>query len=418
MRTLTFITALFLATPTLVLAQDDGDDAPAEGADAEGAAEEEPKTPRGTLTDIGVRVPVPEEGWELNVGPKDLSAKNEAGFIVGWTTPYQVPIEEADLEKWSKIYTDKASTESFLEPAVVASSITEVKGRTATSFEISMKTSEDVELTMYAVGFQVPGGNFHLGTIGASTQKEGAKEFLDQLIEGMELTAEPPALDFGGTISVPGKNPTLKADLGDYWRPPVKNEMAVLTRRVQQIGVAGLRGCWVALNPVVADDPDVFVTCKDTNHDFPVVDDLTFADQEAELRDAWIGNEMVGEPIQLGDRLAFWWDTKLGTKQVHVGAVPVEGGLAKVIVRAPNDDAAAASAAKATLQAHQFAAPEPPDLGEQVRYYITYRPTSPLVLGPAAAAVVVLLLILGLIIFGLRRQSQLARAEMEEMDAY
>ena len=67
----------------------------------------------------------------------------------------------------------------------------------------------------------------------------------------------------------------------------------------------------------------------------------------------------------------------------------------------------------ATLNANHFAAPVEAAVGENLRYYLQYEPFSPVVIGPAVGAVVLLLLILGIIIFGLRRQSQQAREALD-----
>jgi len=96
--------------------------------------------------------------------------------------------------------------------------------------------------------------------------------------------------------------------------------------------------------------------------------------------------------------------------------LPIAVGVAKVAAMADGgNDAKVMEAAKATLMNNTYAPLGPAPMDEQLRYYVSYEPFSPVVLVPVIVAVLALLFIFGLIIFGLRRQSAQARAEMDQI---
>lgn len=401
MRTLTLLFALAASTlsvATPAVAQDE-------------PAAEEKDAPKYLLGELDIRVDLPERGWKSDHWSDwDFKATSDDGVVlVAWTTPYQVPVEDANVSEWGPAYLKQAETQGGIEPAVVSAATREVQGRKATDFELSMKI-QDTPLVMLASGFEIGGQNFHVAAVTQASRKARAKAELDGVLERLEIKNDPKELAWGGAVKAEGMDATLDG----YWRAPLKSEVGGVIELLKGVGVSGLRGCWAAIHPQPAADPDLFVTCTDDKHDFPIIDAYTFGDQEAELRNAWLGGDDVGTPLELSDRTGFWWDTKVGTKKVEVAAVPFSGGLAKSIIFAPKGGEKAAAAAKSTLTGNTFAAPEPPALEESARYYMTYRPTSPVILGPVIGAAVVFLVILVLIFFGLRRSSAQARAEMEE----
>ena len=396
MRTLTLLTALL--STTFAFAQDE-----------EGGEEE---APHYELAEVGVRVDIPEEGWKSDHWSEwDFKATSDDGIVlVVWTTPYQIDIKEAELGLWAPVYTKQAETQGGVEPKMVSQAMRDVQGIPASDVELTMGTSKGIDLVMLASSFVVRGQDLHVATVAMKDRKAAARKELDGVLERMEINKKAEPLTWGGAVTAPG----LDATLTDYWRAPSKFERSTVMEKLKGIGVASLKGCWMAIHPHAGGTADLLATCKDEKHVFPIVNDKTFADQEGELRNAWLGSDEPGEVLTLPDRRGFQWHAKVGSKKLHIAAVPVEGGLAKSVAYAKGgDDAVVGEQMVATLNANHFAAPVEADVGENLRYYLQYEPFSPVVLGPIIGAVLVFILILGVIIFGLRRQSQLAREELD-----
>lgn len=396
MRTFTLLSALLAVTPAV--AQD------------EEAAEDE--APHYELAEVGVRVDIPEESWESDHWSEwDFKATSDDGIVlVVWTTPFQIDIQEDELGLWAPVYTSQAETQGGVEPKVVNQGMREVQGIPASDVELTMGTSKGIDLVMLASSFVVKGQDLHVATVAMNERKGKARQVLDGVLERMEINRKAEPIEWGGNAKAAG----LDATLTDYWRLPTREERPTAMEKMKSIGIGSLKGCWLAVHPHAGGTTDLLVTCHNKKHVYPVINDKTFADQEAELRNAWIGGDEPGRPLKVGDRSGFQWDAKVGTKRLHIAAIPIEGGLAKAVAYAKGgDDQTVADQMVATLDNNHFSTPIEADFGEDLRYYFKYEPFSPIVIGPIVGAVVLLLVILGVIIFGLRRQSAQARADLD-----
>lgn len=383
-------------------------DAPADGAEAP------PEIPQYLLEQLGVRVDLPEKEWE--VGNDDwtdysLKATSKDGVLLfAWTTSYQIEITEDTLADWQSVFLRKARTEG----EITQSSVETYRDVKVGSFELALKNSEGGELAMFAYTMPLEGTTLHIATATTADRADIAKRELEGVMERLEIKKMAPELTWGGLVSAPG----IDATLDDYFRKPVGPERMLIVNEANNINISSLRNCWSGIHPHPPGKADVVIACVDQRHSFAIVDDLTFADNELELREAWFpADAEPGEQVTFADRTSFWWQPKIGDRVFNTGAVPIEGGLAKVVAVAGTDQVEpVAQATKATLQSATFSVvPEPP-FEDVLRYYVVYRPTSPLVIAPIVVAVVLLLLIFGLIIFGLRKQAQIAREEMEALD--
>ena len=413
MRTITLFAALLVA-PMLTAVQAQAQDEPA----AEEAAEDGPK--EGYIFDldkIGVTAPlVPKGDWKHDHWSGwDLKAVNEdkGVEVIIWTTEFQQTIEEAELAKWGEVFTNKAAERLVVETSLAASSVQpDVKGQTAGMFEVAGKSKDGDAVAMYGTSIPIEGHVLHVATLGLAKRGDDVKTARDEIVEALEIKKGPAELAWGGKQEVPEQ---LTATTDPYWRPALKQEREPLNRNIKAVG-QNLRGCWAAIHPHPPDKTDLLLICHDKKHSFPVVNDLTFADQEQELRESWLGDAEAGTKITAQGRTGFEWNTTVGRGQLELIAIPMEGGLAKVTaISGGGDQAKVAATAKATLEGASFAPPTDPPFDEYFRYLVVYEPMSPLIIGPAVVAAVALLIILALIIFGLRRQAAQARAEMDEI---
>jgi len=414
MRTITFLAAL-LITPTLVAVQAHAQDEPAA---EEGEEEEGPKD--GYIYDldkIGVNVAlVPKGDWKHDHWSGwDLKAANESAAVevIVWTTEFQQSIEEAELESWGEVFTTKAAERLVVETSLGESSVQpDVHGQTAGMFKVDGKSKDDDPVVMYGASIPIEGQVLHVATLSLAAKGAAAKEARDAIVENLEIRKPPAELSWGGKHEVPEQ---LTATTDPYWRPALKVEREALNRNIKAVGQS-LRGCWAAVHPHPPAKTDLLLVCHDKKHSFPVVNERTFSDQEAELREAWLGDAEAGQKLQAQGRMGFMWNTTVGKRQLAIMALPMEGGLMKATaITGGGDHAKVTAAAQSTVDSASFAPPKEPPFDEYFRYLVAYEPMSPLIIGPAVAAALLLLIIFGIIIFGLRRQAAQARAEMEEI---
>lgn len=391
-----------LASPTISFAQDE----PAEDAP--------PQIPEYLLGEVGVRVELDKKKWEVNNDnwtDYSLEAASKDGVILFvWTTKYQVEITDETLAGWEPVYLAKAKTEG----KAASSEIREIRDTRAAYFELDLKNAEGGELKMFAYSMPFEGQVTHFATAAEASRGSVAQSELETIMQDLEIRKTAPALTWGGKASTPG----IEADLDAYWRLPIGREKLLVVEEAQRMGIASLRGCWTAIHPHPAGKTDVMIACQDSRNVLAIVDELTFPDHEAELRGKWFAAD--AEPAQavtLAGRKSFWWQAKVGDRVLNTAAIPNEAGLAKVVAAAASgQDSRVADSARKTLEGANISPHPEPAFDELLRYYVQYRPTSPLVIGPVVAAVVILLLIFGLILFGLRTQARLAREEMESLD--
>ncbi|MFK7931349.1 MAG: hypothetical protein AB8H79_24420 [Myxococcota bacterium] len=406
MRNFILLSALAI-TSTFAIAQD----AP--------AADEGPKDGYiYELDEVSLQVPlVPEgtwvhdhwSGWDLKAATKDKKVE-----AIVWTTEYQMDILEADLEKWGSVYIAKAGERSVKEAALTASALApEVQGTTAGQFEVTGKTESGTSVTLMGTSLPIHGYVLHVATLGLTSERSRVESSRNEIVAALKIGKPAKALPWGAPVTSPER---LAGKMDAYWRPALKQERETMMRAIKSLNVPSMKGCFVGIHPQPVAKADMLVVCENKKHMFHIVNDLTYADQEAELRDAWVPDAEPSAPWSVQDRLGFWWDVPSGKRTLHVAALPIEGGVAKVAAMADGgNDAKVMEAAKATLMNNTYAPLPPAPMDEQLRYYVSYEPFSPIVLVPIIVAALALIFILGLIIFGLRRQSAQARAEMDQI---
>lgn len=397
--------------------------------EGEEAAEGEEEAPRFLLGDIGVKINLDEERtWAMDYwSDNQFKAKrNNDVFLFVWVTPFQVPFTGDTLEDWGTTYTRRGAREGGVEPTVRESSMGEVQGIEAGQFIVDMKSSEDVPLVLHGVGFPVPGHTLHFATIGLGSAEAEVKAALDEVVTKLEIQSKPPELPFGGEA----KANVAEGTLPDHFRKPLlPTESAFLVNLAkQQVGRASVGGCVSGVHPLPNGKADLLLICQDKKT-LGLLDEYTFADRDAELREAWFTG-MKAEPAQtiaLGDRTALLYDVGLPAQggkpgpRAFVGAVRNDKGLAKLwVVSGGTDHATLRTQAEAALKSFTFSKPPEIDFRESVIYYLQYRPTDPVVIGPAVGIAVVILLLIVFFAWGIRRQMKIQaemQAELDKLDA-
>jgi hypothetical protein len=343
-------------------------------------AEEE--APEFLLADFGVRIDLPDDwrmqkwaDWEFKAEKADQSVK-----LFAWGAPYQQVPVEADLDAWAGVMVDKVGTIGGKDPKVDSKAVVSLGGRQVARTDVVFDFPGDLKGIMAGATFAVEGQMFHMGVIAADKRADKAREAIDMLVGRLEVT-KPPA-DLASDVSAAG----MDTKLPEGWRVPHAKEMKPVTAAATKLKIDDLEACWTAIHPVAAKDPDVMITCQGGAL-LGVVDSYSFEGVEAELRKNLWGSAPVeaATPVELADRTGFLYETPA----LAMGVVPYDQGITRTWALG-RDAAVLTSAVGATLKASNWSGPHPTGLGDQVSYYISYRPTSPMVLGPVG-----LLLLLG-----------------------
>lgn len=337
-------------------------------------------SPEYLLGDLGVRIDLPR-GWNmLRWSDWDFKAEtqDQAVMLFAWATPYQVPIEDAAA--WQPVYEEKVEELGGKTPKLVASELARVGGRPVAQLDLSFAFgSSGAEGVLYGGTITIAGQNFHLAAVTSKANAKRAEKARDELLDRLDVRDE------GEPIEVP-KVVVLTADgiestLPDGWREPTKSEIAGATKRAAVLGVEDLSACWLAMRPRPVAEPDVMVTCP-ANVQLGVVDEFSFDGVETTIRELVFGKAAPvppGQRIELNDRLGVLYG--LEAQGLAVGVVPYDKGIARTWVLGRPDDSTLADTARATIQATTWSGLHPATSGDRINYYLTYRPTDPLVLG-------------------------------------
>ena len=112
---------------------------------------------------------------------------------------------------------------------------------------------------------------------------------------------------------------------------------------------------------------------------------------EAELHERFFGRSDTpvdqGTPADVGDRMGVFFQPPVAGGPVRLALAPFEGSMMQLwALGSTLDDAGLDAAVRHTLGSTTFTGPDggAPIIGfdKRVSYYLSYRPTSPLVLGP------------------------------------
>ena len=357
--TLTLLAGLLAGAPAF--AQDGGEEAP-----------------EFLLGDLGVRIDLPK-GWRMTKWADwEFKGESTAGdiFIVGWVTPIQSPI--TDPEIWAQPYLDKAKEMGGSDPTVSKAEVADVSGRDVALIDLDLKFAEGkAKGNMYGGTFQVPGQMFHFALVSGQQRSKFAKKSRDELIKRMEILTPAPELEFGATLEVDG----ITTVLPDGWRVPLKQEMAGFNKRISKLQIEDMSHCFLAFRPKGLGEPDAMVTCQ-VGKLLGVVDEYSFSGVDTIIQQSVFGGDLkqTAKQVDLADRVGFVYD--LSANGLAASIVPYDQGLSRTWVVGAADDPSITEAAEAAVKASTYSGAHPAGVGEQISYYITYRPFSPVVLCP------------------------------------
>lgn len=375
------------------------------------------EAPEYLLGDLGVRVDLPR-GWKmLRWSDWDFKAETQDGGVMlfAWGTPYQVPVE-GEAADWAPVYEAKVKELGGDAPKLVASRIRKEGGRAVAALDLGFTFGGGgAEGVLYGGTITVAGQNFHLATVTAKVNAARAEKARDEILERLDVReeGEPLKTVAHGVLSASG----IETKLPDGWREPTPPELGEVTKRVAVLGLSDLSKCWIAMRPRPVLEPDVMVTCP-AGLQLGIVDDYSFGGVEPVVREAVFGKAPVppGEKLELSDRLGFLFDPRLDAQGLAVAVVPYDQGIARTwALGRPGDDTLVDSVRAAAL-ASTWSGPHPVTPADQASYYLTYRPTHPVVLGSGLVGVLLVGGVLGGAGFALTR-SRKRPLDLDDEDA-
>jgi hypothetical protein len=353
------------------------------------------------MTDVGATAWLPDgwtsitwADWELIAESKDRSVRMKL-----WTTPFQVPPDEASGRAWADMVVAQYQSQGHTDVGIVAAGVRDQAGRPTAWATLQFKFAEDkgqsgvVHLRSIAGAGQV----IHLTTLASARNSKAAETAADAVLDRLRL--DKPPLDVSGdrVESAAG----FAATLPTGWRAPLDPELGHVRKATSVVGEEKLDPdlCWSAVRPPPSGDkPDVIFACQLGVHLDPV-DARSFADIETDLHTRFFGRSdnpvPAATPVNVGDRMGFYYRPPVKVEAVRLVLAPYNGGLMMIWGLGGHlDEPGLDAALTALLPTVQYTAPGGghPVIGfdRRVAYYLKWNRTSPLVLGPAV-------LVLGLI---------------------
>ena len=351
------------------------------------AAEEEAE--EFLLGDLGVRIDLPEQWRMTRWSDWDFKAQDDDGPILlwAWATELQTPVGD-QAELWQPVYEDMIASEKGFDAKLVKAETHSVAGMDAAFLDWTWKVGKKgLDLHMYGATIEIGGKNMHWAVAAIPKHAERAEEARKALIKRAEIRS--PAVITPPDLVLEAEGMGIETRIPGLWREPQKSELEATMKVVGTLGLEDLTPCWVAMRPKPANpEPEVMVTCQGGLL-LGVVDEHSFTGADELIRAKMFGSAPV-EParmLDLDDRVGFVYKPRPG---LVVGVVPYDKGLARTWVLGDPEDASLEADLEAALTGSEWSGLHPASIGDQVSYWVTYRPTSPMVLGPAA------LLLLGL----------------------
>lgn len=354
------------------------------------AAAEDP--PKFLLEDCGVRVDLPD-GWiAARWRPESLEADRDGGKLYAWCTPGQLAVVSDDLKGWQAVYEGMLGNLKIKGATLRAADVKDLGGRATARVDLIFEESGRKGV-MSGATVAVSGRMFHLAAVGLADKAGAISAGLESIAGRLDIKKPAEARKAGEVVEGAG----MKAALPAGWYLPMDPEAADLSERSSKIGVTEAEGCWRAVRPRAGAPSDLMIACP-AGVALGVVDELSFVDVEPLLRERLFGKAPVpaGAQAPAGDRLGFLFKPDAAGLTLHAAAVPTKGGVMRLwAVGAEGRDEAVDVSIGELLKSATWDGPHPVGIGDWVGYYLAYRPTSPVVVGPG-------LLLLAAIVAGIR----------------
>ena len=359
------------------------------------------------MNDVGGTLHLPKK-WEMSRWSDwDFKAAGPGNTILYklWLTPYQHPMDAAAAKAFSKYYLEKVEKEGGGNASIAKAEVKTIGGRSTVFVEIDFVSSggKGSPGVFYGAAIAGEGQVIHSRVIASKRNAKAAKAgFLDTL-KDFKLAKGPAQTGAGDVAAEAG----FAATLPDGFRPPLEKEKAGVLEITSKMWASALEPteCWVGILPPHVGEPDVLFACEKFWDGSPV-DEYSFSDIEGQWREIFFGKAGAelppGELVTVGDRAGALFRPRDGDNPIRLLVAPYDGGLMAVYLRASSLDAAGADTTMNALAATvKFTGPEGgapiirPD--RWVGYYLSYRPTHPIVLAP-------IIVLIGGIIFLVRRK--------------
>ena len=346
------------------------------------------------MNDVGATLELPR-GWEMTRWSDwDFKAKSGDGLVhlFLWSTPFQVEVSDEAARAWAdRVYVKDLEREGFEDVAVRSATVERVNGRDTAHAILDFKLAGTrMAGVMHAMAFTGPGQVIHVRVVSAARAESAAESALRTMVETLEISKGPLPTEGPEVESAAGFAATLPAG----WRLPLTTEMDAVRAITKKVGEEKLapEDCWVAMRPPPVGEPDVLLTCRAVLYLGPV-DEYSFAGVEPEVRERFFGAVdppvPAAEPVTVGDRTGFYFKPPREEQPVRLAVAPFEGRLVMMTwgLGSGLDPAGLDAAMHELLPTVRFTGPDggKPVIGvdKWASYYLSYRPTSPVVLGPA-----------------------------------
>ena len=350
---------------------------------------------RWAMADAGWSVQLPA-GWQVPEGgwsDWSLKARHTDGSVLQvWVTPFQVPVTDAAVTAWAEMYKEQIATEAKADVEVRSTRVLDLAGRKTghVTLDVVVKGGEGVA-EVYAV--EGPGHTVHARVVTGKRKARQATDALRAVVETARIDQGPLATTTGTVASEAGG---YTVTLPEGWRVPLDAEADEVAKIVQKLGMEQVddKICVVGVAPRAHANPDVTLLCP-TPLQLDPLDDYSVDTIAAELHARFFGSAKAevppGEAVQIGDRMGVIFRPPTGTGALRLAVVPYDHG-ALSWWGIGGDTPTALDAALTSMQPTvTFTGPEgghPKIRADRwVAYYLTHRPTSPMVLGPAALLV-------------------------------
>lgn len=343
------------------------------------------------MNDVGGTVTLPKGYASELWTDAELKAKHPKGRILKiWLHPWQVEVDEAASKAWADKVKAGLEAEGVGEVGLTSREITEIGGRKTAwlAYDLSISGGKGVA---YAAAFTGSGNTVFMRVVAAKRSAKQAEADLRSTLESLALKAGPKDTGAGAVETAAG----FAAQLPEGWRTPLRDELDMVRKVTGKVGEEGLAAddCWVGIRPPATGEPDVIFACKSQYYVGPL-DEHSFDGVEAEVHERWFGRSEKPVPkagqVQVGDRVGLYYMPPVAANPVRLAMAPYDGGMMVMWGLAGQlDESGLDKAMNAILPTVSFTGPDggAPIIGADkwAAYYLKYRPTSPIVLGPAFA---------------------------------
>lgn len=341
------------------------------------------------MNDVGGELDLPKVWEVLNWADWELKAKRPDGMLFKlWLTPFQADLNEANAKAWAAMYADRLRDEGLKEVEATEVEVRTVGERQVAWVALAFEVDARTDGVAYMAAIPSDGQMIHMRLLTSKQNAKKARAELEGFLTSLKLDKEALHAASQEVKTEAG----FAATLPEGWRTPFAKEMDKVRSISGKVG-EDLKAddCWVAIHPPAVGDPDLIFACKSQVYLGPV-DEFSFVGVEAEVHEKFFGRSEkpvpTAEEVQVGDRDGFYYRPPVGGHPVRLAIGPYDGGLMLMWGFAGGLDGAGMDAAmQSILPTVQFTGP---DGGKPIisadkwaSYYISYRPTSPLVWGPA-----------------------------------